>query len=75
MPEKFDGWLKRYRIISRIILLSSMIMLWRSAEWSMWFAVGNGRNGMEMAAIMAAIQAPSTFFAGWAFKVYTEGTP
>ena len=69
----FATVLKEYRIISRVILVVAIAMLWRSAEWSMWFAVGNGRNGMEMAAIMAAIQAPAALFAGWAFKIYTDG--
>lgn len=49
-----------------------MWMLIDAARWGMWFAVGNPRNGMEIAAILAAIQAPAALFAGWAFKIYQE---
>jgi hypothetical protein len=38
----------------------------------MWFATGNSRNGMEIAAILAAIQAPVMLFAGTVFKVYAD---
>ena len=69
----FDQWMKRYRIRSTIILTIAMWMLIDAARWGMWFAVGNPRNGLEIAAILTAIQAPATFFAGWAFKIYTEG--
>lgn len=49
-----------------------MWMLIDAARWGMWFAVSNPRNGMEIAAILAAIQAPAALFAGWAFKIYQE---
>ena len=67
-----DDWLKRYRVRSTIILAIASVMMWRSAEFSMWFAVGNERDGAGIAMILAAIQAPAAFFAGWAFKIYSE---
>ena len=67
-----DTWLKRYRVRSTLILGIAMWMLIDAARWGMWFAVGNPRNGMEIAAILAAIQAPAALFAGWAFKIYQE---
>ena len=65
-------WMKRYRVRSTLILVLSMWMMYTAARWGMWFAEGNGRNGMEIAAILAAVQAPATFLAGWAFKIYSE---
>ena len=38
----------------------------------MWFATGNGRNGIEIAAILAAVQAPIVLFAGTVFRAYIE---
>lgn len=68
----FDQWLKRYRVRSTLILSVAMWMLIDAARWGMWFAVGNPRSGVEVAAILAAIQTPATVFAGWAFKIYSE---
>ena len=65
-----DSWLNKYRVRSTLILSLAMWMLYDAARWGMWFAVGNTRDGLEVAAILAAIQAPATFFAGWAFKIF-----
>lgn len=67
-----DQWLNRYRIRSTLILSLAMWMLYSAAQWGMWFAVGNARNGLEIAAILAAVQAPATLLAGWAFKIFQE---
>lgn len=67
-----DSWLNRYRVRSTIILSIAMWMLIDAARWGMWFAVDNSRAGLEIAAILTAIQAPATFFAGWAFKIFQE---
>ena len=65
-------WLNKYRIRSTLITGIATWMLIEAARWSMWFATGNDRNGLEIAAIVAAIQAPATFYAGWAFKIMQE---
>ena len=56
-----------------LVLALAVWMTWRISEWGMWFAVGNERNGMEIAAIIAAVTAPITLFAGTVFKTYVEG--
>lgn len=72
MAYEVDLWLKRYRIRSTIVLSIAIWMLIDAAQWGMWFAVGNQRDGVQIAAILAAIQAPATVFAGWAFKIFQE---
>ena len=67
-----DSWLNKYRVRSTIILSIAMWMLIDAARWGMNFAVVSTRDGMQIAAILAAIQAPATFFAGWAFKIFQE---
>lgn len=65
-------WLKKYRIRSSLILLFSTWMLHRVAEWGMLFASESGRPGLEVAAILAAVQVPATYYAGQAFKIFQE---
>lgn len=66
------SWIDKYLIIRRVTLAIAIWMTWVSAEWAMWFATGNSRNGMEIAAILAAVQAPVMAFTGMVFKVYAE---
>lgn len=56
-----------------LVLALAVWMTWRISEWGMQFAVGNERNGVEIAAIIAAVTAPITLFAGTVFKTYVEG--
>lgn len=65
-------WLNDYRVRSTLILSIAMWMLIDAARWGMWFATDNERNGLEIAAILAAIQTPASVFAGWAFKIFQE---
>ena len=66
------NWIDKYKVIRRAVLAIAIWMTWASSEWSMWFATGNTRNGMEIAAILAAVQAPVMAFTGMVFKVYVE---
>ena len=54
------------------MLIVSGVMLWRVSEWGMSFAASCLKTGVEIAAIIAAVQVPATFYAGWAFKIYAE---
>lgn len=65
-------WIDNYKVIRRVVLGIAIWMTWAASEWSMWFATGNARNGMEIAAILAAVQAPVMAFTGMVFKVYVE---
>ena len=57
----------------RMTMVFALWMTWRISEWGMQFAVGNERNGVEIAAIIAAVTAPITLFATAVFKTYVEG--
>ena len=57
----------------RMTMVFALWMTWRAFEFGVWFAVGNERNGVEIAAIIAAVTAPITLFAGTVFKTYVEG--
>lgn len=65
-----DKWLDRYRITRRITLALALWMTWEAFQFGVWFATGNARNGMEIAAIITAVSAPVAAFAGWVFRVY-----
>jgi len=54
------------------VLTTAILMTLEVSRWSMWFAVGNARPGLEIAAILAAVQAPVTLFAGTVFRAYIE---
>lgn len=54
------------------VLATAILMTLEVSRWSMWFAVGNARPGLEIAAILAAVQAPVTLFAGTVFRAYIE---
>lgn len=66
------NWIDRYSLVRRLVLAIAIWMTWAVSEWAMWFAVDNARNGMEIAAIIAAVTAPVTVFGGYVFKVYAE---
>ena len=66
------NFIDRYVVVRRVVLGVAIWMTWEASRWSMWFATGNTRDGMEIAAILAAVQAPIMMFAGQVFKVYSE---
>ena len=47
-------------------------MTWRVSVWAMGFAETSPRPGIDIAAIIAAVTAPVTLFAGSVFKGYLE---
>ena len=55
------------------MLVVSSVMLWKVSEWGMGFASSCVKTGAELAAIIAAVQVPATFYAGWVFKMYQDG--
>ena len=66
------NWVDRYMVVRRIVLTTAIWMTWIVSDWAMWFATGNTRNGLEMAAIIAAVTAPVTAFGAYVFKVYAD---
>ena len=65
-----DTWLRRDRIRSTLIVGIATWMMIRVAEWSMLIVATSTRSGVEIAAILAAVQVPATFYAGYAFKIF-----
>ncbi len=66
------NFIDQYSVVRRLVLGIAIWMTWAVSEWAMWFAVDNARNGVEIAAIIAAVTAPVTVFGGYVFKVYAE---
>lgn len=72
MTDGVALWLNRYRIRSTIVLLFSFYLLWDIQMWGKSFVNTSHLGGMEIAAILAAAQAPAFLLVGWAFKVFQE---
>lgn len=67
-----EEFISRHKLIRRGTVVVALVMTWRVTVWSMWFAADNARNGMEIAAILAAIQAPITLFTSMVFKSFVD---
>lgn len=67
------NWLDRYGVRRTLTLTAAVWMTWKVSYWSMHFAVTTALPGMEAAAVIAAVQAPISVFAGYVFKAYVEG--
>ena len=64
--------LANYVPVRTIVVFLAIWMTWEASAWSMAFATDNARNGIEIAAIVAAVTGPITVFAGYVFKAYVE---
>lgn len=57
----------------RVTVLSIAIwMTWLVSDWAMWYAIGNTRNGVEIAAIIGAVTTPIVVFGGYVFKAFID---
>ncbi len=65
-------FLSKYIPTRTVVLGTAIWMTWAVSDWAMWFATGNARNGMEIAAIIAAVTAPICAFGGYIFKAFVE---
>ena len=72
MGAAIEAWIDRNQVVRRMVLLIAIVMTWEVSRWAMWFAVDNSRDGIQIAAIIAAVTAPITLFASQVFKVYAE---
>lgn len=59
-------------IVRRAVLGVAIWMTWRVSVWAMGYAADSPRPGVDVAAIIAAVSAPVTLFAGAVFKAYSE---
>lgn len=67
-----DLILNKYRAVRLAVLATAIWMTSGAVQWAQWFATNNARDGLEIAAILAAVQAPVTLFAGTVFRAYLE---
>ena len=67
------NWTDKYKVTRRLMVALSMWMTWLVSEWAMWFCVGNTRNGMEIAAIVAAVTSPVMAMTAVVFRAYVDG--
>lgn len=67
-------FVSKYIPTRTVVLGTAIWMTWAVSDWAMWFATGNARNGMEIAAIIAAVTAPICAFGGYIFKAFVEST-
>jgi len=65
-------YVSKYIPTRTVVLGTAIWMTWAVSDWAMWFATGNSRNGMEIAAIIAAVTAPICAFGGYIFKAFVE---
>ena len=64
-----DELLNKYRVRSTVITgVATWMMIWVT-QWSMEYAASSSRNGLEVTAILAAVQGTVTLYAGYAFKL------
>lgn len=70
MARSVEDWLNRNHIRSTIVLIAAVGMLFWVTHWSMEFSRSGLMPGLDMAAVIAAVQVPASFFAKWAFETY-----
>ena len=80
-----DAWLVRASmawdfvdnrgIIRRLVLAVAIGQTAWVTQWAMRFAETSARPGIDIAAILAAVTAPVTLFAGAVFKNYVDSRP
>jgi hypothetical protein len=67
------NWTDTYKVTRRLMVALSMWATWEVSTWAMWFCVGNSRNGMEIAAIVAAVTSPVMAMTAVVFRAYVDG--
>ena len=67
-----DGWLKRYRVFSRLLLSVSLVQMLWITHWGTVYAATSSLPGMEIAAVLAAAQVPATALFASVYKTYAE---
>jgi hypothetical protein len=72
MTTNATDLVSKYIPTRTLVLVIAIWMTWAVSEWAMWFATGNTRNGVEIAAIIAAVTAPIAAFGGYIFKAFVD---
>lgn len=67
------AWEQRLTLARRCVLALTLWMTWRSFEWAGIYAAQTAAtNGMEAAAVIAAVTAPICYLQAAVFKAYIE---
>ena len=62
----------KYIPVRLLTLGLAVYWTWIAFDWARWFAVDNPRNGVDLAAVIAAVTAPITVYCGYVFKVFID---
>ncbi len=69
------GWLsnqfENHRLFRRLFIIFCCVLVWVTTQWSFSYASTSELPGMELAAVLTAIQAPITMLVGFCAKLYT----
>lgn len=68
----FMDWLDNRMIVRRVLLLLTMYLVWDSYAWCKQFAVSTTRDGLQIAAIIAAVTGPVTVLLKFVLDNYTD---
>lgn len=69
----FWNWLDNRMIVRRLLLIGTMYLVWDSYAWCKSFAEHTTRDGLQIAAIIAAVTGPVTILLKFVVDNYTEG--
>ena len=62
---------KNQRLFRRGLIVFCCVLVWAVTHWSFQYAHASGLPGLEVAAVITAIQAPVTVLLGYLVKLYT----
>ena len=65
-----DLMMNKYRLVRVATLTTAVWMTWVVSRWAMGFANVTTMSGVDAAAVITAVQAPVTLFAGIVFRAY-----
>lgn len=66
------NWIDKYLVIRRTVLLTALWMTIEVQQWSMHYASVSLLTGLDIAAVLTAVQAPVVAFGAYVFKWYVE---
>ncbi len=60
-----------HRLFRRMFMIFCCVLVWETTAWSFSYASSSDMSGVELAAVITAIQAPITILLGFCAKLYT----
>lgn len=68
----FWTWLDSRMIVRRLLLVATAYLVWDSYAWCKYFAEHTTRDGLQIAAIIAAVTGPVTVLLKFVLDNYSE---